>query len=188
MINIVEFTKFISKLGITANQFLFAYVLMIKRYDLLYEYIEGIRKNNPYIAETYGGIPHYEIEDLEQRGFIAQISKDNIWADNYMVLDKFCKHFRTIDDKEALEFWKEYPERISNETTSWRGRNMNKDAFLVYYTNLIGHDKDKHDLIMKTLKYEKARGILKEGMEKWLERRPWETFDEKAVNLKRDLI
>lgn len=188
MINIVEFTNFISKLGITANQFLFLYLMMINRYDLIYSYIEGIKKNFSYISQTYGGIPHYEIEDLENRGFIAQIHKDSIYADNYMVLDKFSKHFKTIKQEDALEFWNAYPERISNETTSWRGRNMNKDAFLVYYTNLIGHDKDLHELIMKTIKYEKSKGILKEGMQKWLERRPWETFDEKSVNLTRDLI
>jgi hypothetical protein len=188
MVNIVEFTKFISKVGLTANQFLLCYLIMLPRYDLLYQYIEGIRKNNPQLNNKYGGIPRYEIDDLEDRGFIAQIASDSKYADNYMVLDKFTKHFKTIDSVDAIEFWNAYPERISNETTSWRGRNMNKDAFIVYYTNLIGHDKELHELIMKTIKYEKAKGILKEGMQKWLERRPWETFDEKAVNLKRDLV
>lgn len=188
MINIVEYTQLISKLGITANQFLICYLMMLPRYDLLYQYIQGVIKNNPEIRDSFGGIPEYEISNLEERGFITQIGSTSDYADNYMVLDKFTKHFKTIDAQEALEFWKSYPERISNETTSWRGRNMNKDVFTLFYTNLIGHDKQLHDLIMQTLEYEKKKGILKEGMQKWLERKPWETFDPKVNIIRKDVI
>ncbi len=187
MINIKEYVDFLSKAGLTANQFLLLYLTMLKRYDLIYQYVESIRRNNKEIAESFGGIPQYEIENLKNRGFMDSFG-DEKYADNYVVLDKFKKYFKTIDSSEALEFWKLYPDRIYNDTTSWRGKNMNKDEFLIFYNNLINHDKDTHDIIMKTLKYEKTKGLIKEGMQKWLERRPWESFDEQNVNLKNDLI
>lgn len=188
MVNIVEFMKTLSKFGITANQFLLLYLTMIHRFDLLYEYIQNIRKSNTILANDYGGIPDYEINNLLDRGFLIDLGGDRTYADNYIVTDKFSKFFKTIDNNDALDFWNEYPERISNETTSWRGRNMNKDAFLIYYNNLIGHDKVLHDKIIKTLKYEKKKGLLKEGMQKWLERRPWESFNEETNITRNDLI
>lgn len=188
MINMVEFVKTLGKFSITANQFLLLYLTMIHRFDLLYEYIQSIRKNNLLLVNEYGGIPEYEIDDLVERGYLVDLNGDKTYADNYIVTNKFSKHFKVIDNNDALNFWNEYPERISNETTSWRGRNMNKDAFLIYYSNLIGHDKELHDKIIKTLKYEKKNGLLKEGMQKWLERRPWESFDEKINITRNDLI
>jgi len=187
MINIVEYVEFLYKHNLTANQFLLMYLLMLKKYELLYKYITGIR-NIEHIKENFQGIPDYEINDLIDRKYIIYLGGDKTYADAYMVLDKFSKHFNIIEKQEALEFWNEYPELITTQTASWRGRNMNKDAFVIFYNNLINHNKDIHNIIMKTLRYEKQKGIIKEGMQKWLERRSWESFDENKNVIRKDLI
>jgi hypothetical protein len=189
MINIVEYVKFLAKHNLTSNQFLILSLTKAKRFDLLYEYIHSLMENSSEVWNTVGALSRTEIDDLIKKGLVLNLNKeDNYYLDQFTTTDKFDKMFKTVDFSGAVEFWTAYPQVILVDGKKYNAKNVNKDEFLLAYTNSIGNSKELHNKVLITLKDHIEKGLIKSKIDKWFNSKPWEDFVEDEIKPKSDVI
>jgi hypothetical protein len=159
-----------------------------KRFDLLYEYIESIKRHNRKVWDTGGVLSKLEIDYLEERGFIINNNqRDDSFLDSFVVTDKFDKMFKVVDLSKAAEFWVAYPQTILVNGTKYNAKNVEKDSFLLNYVNVIGNNEAKHKKILATLEDHKRKGLINSKIDKWFNGKPWEDFEE-TLQTKSDVL
>jgi len=149
---------------ITANQFLFLYLIYTQEYATLYELVH----------KGHGFSPD-DIQDLEKRNLILNLNKtpNEFYADSFVVMDEFALDLFIEDTQAALEFWETYPLLISIDFRRIPAKTVNKEVFFKDYTKKIGHSKIKHDKVMEALKYAIKNDRINMGIKKWFESEQW---------------
>ena len=79
---ILELVDLFLRYKLSANQFIFMYLKVMKKDEQLYRYLETARPLSPK-----------ELHDLEERGFITNINPgaNDYYADGFIVYDKFTR-------------------------------------------------------------------------------------------------
>jgi hypothetical protein len=194
-----RFQDILRKLDITPNQAYFCVLLLeqdfYKKSDMFIEY-----------AERHGGFRWTEIEDLEQKGYIANFSdsnvpktvailqtrkgeikyervKDVIILEMVVVTPKFREQIYIDPELASEELLKVYPAWI---TINGKRQSIkiipDRQEFYSYYNEITGGDILKHKSIVEAFshykKYVEKGKVNGMGIRKALESRLWEDIEE----------
>jgi hypothetical protein len=169
------YTDLLVKHKITANQFLFLYLIHTQNFAILYELVH----------KGHGFSPE-DIEDLEQRDLIINLNKtpNEFYADSFIVTDRFAMDLFIENEQAAQEFWECYPLLINIDFRKIPAKTVNKEVFFKDYTKKIGHSKIKHDKVMTALRYAIKNDRINMGIKKWFESEQWVEIQSELEQLK----
>jgi hypothetical protein len=206
-----RFQEIMRKLSLTPNQIYFCVLLLEQDYYKKKEMFEEY-------AEKHGGFRWLEIEDLEQKGYIANFSdtqipktvgivqtrkgeikyeriKDVIILEMVIVTPHFKDQIYVDPEIAAEELLSVYPAWI---TINGKRQSIkiigDRDEFYEYYKGITGGDIIKHKTIVEAFshykKYVDKGKVNGMGIRKALESRLWQDIQElmEQDNVDRDAI
>lgn len=173
--NSKKYTDFLIKHKITADQYLFCYLLYTADYANLYAY-----------TETLQTVDKQMVNDLVRKGLIDNIAYSSSMryiADCYEVTNKFLDSYLLSVEDPAKDFWDAYPDfmwiegkRIPIKTADY------DDEFVPKYNKSVNFRKKIHQRAMKALEYEKnSTTSVSMGIMKWIGSRRWEMIEKDMV-------
>jgi len=170
-----ELVALFLKYKLSANQFIFMYLKLIKKDEHLYRYLETARP-----------LSRNEINDLEERGFITNINTgaNDYWADGYIVTDRF-KKIMEPDRSLAEEFWNTYPGfgLINNQRAPLKG--VSKSEFLQRYAMYVRNNEVLHERIMRALRFQKGKEEITIRIDRWFEAHTWESVEQELEQIRK---
>lgn len=175
--SILMLVDMLLKNKLTANQFIFMYLKIIKMDEKLYQYLET---SNP--------LSRKELTILEERGFIVNVNPtvNDYWADGYLVTKRFHDAI-SPDHSYAEEFWETYPAFYNNNQKQLPLKNIAKHDFLNRYTMIVRSEADLHERIMRSLRYQKGVGEIMVRIDRWMDNCTWESIEQEIDHLRRKI-
>lgn len=167
-VDTAEFTKFMVRHNVRADQVLFIYLIYTKRYsDITMLFNSPLR-----------GFSSEVIQDLVERGLIQDLNKEGeMFADLYMVSDSVANDLFVHTDFPAEEFWDTYPPFMHIQGKRVPIRGVPKETFLKTYMKKIQRNPNVHRKVMKALKTAIGQGEVNMRIDNWILSEMWKTVD-----------
>ena len=166
MIDIERYVDFLVKHQLSPSQFLFLWLILNKKYALLYKYCEEVR-----------AFSRKELSDMVDKDYLENTGsdKDALFADNFIVTQTF-KDLLFAKDTEMMfeEFWDTYPNFLFIKSKRVPTKACNKEELEERYSKMIKGNVPLHNSIMNAVEWGKSRGYLNSGIIKFFESRSWE--------------
>jgi hypothetical protein len=158
-----EFVKVLALKKVTADQFLFLYLIHTNDYASLYRYINEVRK-----------FKKEEIQDLEDRGYVINLGHNGTYADNFMVTDKFLSGILLSDVNEAAqEFWDRYPSFAFFNGKRAPLKSCDKEKLFKLYADKVKYLLSEHSRILEALDYAVRNDLAQMSIVKWVASEQW---------------
>jgi len=171
---ILAWIKLLLKHGLTANQFVFIYLKVRQKDELLYRYLETTRP-----------LSEKELNDLEEKGLIinANHNANDYWADRYLIADGFA---RIIDPylKMAEEFWDLYPHMPLDGKVKTLLKSVEKVEFLFNYAFRVMLDDKIHPSAMRALRYLIGKSEVNQRIDHWFDQNRWRAVENELILLR----
>lgn len=168
ILDLKEYSNFLCKHNMSGDQFLFCCLIYEKKLPLIYK-----------IFNERGGFDIDELRDLEDRGYVINLNKENnTYADMYVVTDKFKEG---IYEDEFL-MWREmlstYPQWIWIEGKRLPAQSADLDNLRVIYFSKIAKSPKKHREVIDLLAYASDHDLINMGIEKWIKGEQWRSIQQ----------
>lgn len=173
-IEIERYVDFIVKHDLSQRQFLFLYLIYMKRFDLMKKYLEKYPCENGKFLSTF------EMENLVMKGFLIKVdSKGNV--NDYTLGETFKCIF--IDKHIAsAELLNEYPPFMIDNGKKMPLTLMDSFELMNTYAQRIGHSLDEHYEVMKDLKYAVDNNLIKYKIESFVRSEQWKQIRKLRLN------
>lgn len=163
---ITDLINILARLNINVEQYMFCMILKDNRIHELYRYVNEI---SPFREE--------DLQDLEDKGYIAKFAKDSTTSDNFMVTDKFTSSIYNLDPSQPGEDLLDlYPSFVNVEGKRYPAKNVIKEDFLKEYYRKYGRYIGKHKEILELTKYGISKGLINMGLKKYIDSEFWESI------------
>jgi len=175
--DVEEYVSFLTKHKISADAFLYMYLISIKDYPLMFK----------YLSYSYGkGLSYDELMSLTSRGYLVNLNynpKAEFSADMFEVTSKFTDIMdKCISANPADEFWDAYPAYLWIEGKRFAARNMDKDEFTKIYMSKVGKTKAEHQTVMEALEFGKNNQRINIGLDKFIRTKMYNDLAKEMVN------
>ncbi len=165
MIDIDRYVDFIIKHRLTPKQFLFLWIVLNRKYPLLYRYCTEV-----------GAFKKGELEDMVEKGYLVNTQPDdeNMYADSFEVTDSFKNLIFSHNPAEMFEeFWNVYPNFLFIDSKKIPTKATNKEELEEKYIKLIKDNIPLHNTIINAIDWGKSRGYLNTGIIKFFTSEAW---------------
>ncbi len=171
--NLDEFTAVLDKLDISADEFLFCYLVFNQEWELAARYYRKSRKdifNREMVTRL-----------IRKKLIINSGSKvePEYHFDYLQVTDRFIRS--VSGDVDAREYYDLYPAEIYVKGNPYLGRNIPFSDFKVIYNQLIGSSSELHERMMEVLSWTVENNELHVGMKKWLDLELYKHMEKKMI-------
>jgi hypothetical protein len=167
------YVDFLCKHNMSADQFLFLFMIHSEDYKNLYKYVT-----------LNHGLPPEQIHDLISRGFMLNnnsTSKEGeplYFADSFIVTEKFTGpvFMEPLTEEvqyPAEEFYNAFPDYIYVNGKRFHARNVEKFPFMMDYMRKVGFSKVRHRKAMEGLEYGKRNDLINVGLDKFFKTEQW---------------
>lgn len=177
-------TQILCEYKITPNQFYFLWILLKKRYDLLYKYLEesitaqemqeaiDLKKKTGKLSPTSHSITFNELDDLKKKGYVKIVSKTaGPELDMYEVTEKFYKKLFINTNMAGEELWENYPPFLYINGSRVSARGADKEKLIESYSKKIKNNIELHNQVIEIVKTNKD--ILNMGIDKFVNTEYW---------------
>lgn len=162
-----DYVDFLSRHNMSGDQFLFCCLIYEKKFDLIYK-----------IFNERGGFDRDELNDLEDRGYVINLNKENdTYADMYTVTPKFKDEIYGEEYSMWKEFVDTYPQFIFIEGRRIPAQSTDLDALKNIYFSKIARSVSKHKKVMQALIYASDHDMINMGIEKWVKGEQWKSVE-----------
>ncbi len=162
-----DYVGFLTKHNMSGDQFLFCCLVHEKKLSLIYK-----------IFNERDGFNVDELRDLEDRGFVINMNKDNdLFADMYVVTDKFTSGIYGEDFHIWQEFIDLYPQFIFIDQKRIPAQSTDLDKLRQIYISKISRNINKHKKIMASLRYAVDHDLINMGIQKWVTSEQWKAVE-----------
>lgn len=166
-----DYVNFLAKHNMSGDQFLFCCLIYEQKFDLIYK-----------IFNERGGFDRDELNDLEDRGYVINLNKENdTWADMYNITDKFRSEIYGDEFSMWKEFTDTYPQFIFIEGKKIPAQSTDLDFLRVAYMAKIGRSPILHKKIIEHLIYASDHDMINMGIEKWVKGEQWRAIESHRV-------
>ncbi len=175
--DVEEYVSFLTKHKMSADAFLYMYLIATKDYPLMFK----------YLSSGYGkGLSYEELMSLTSRGYLVNLNYNptvSFSADMFEVTSKFTDILDNwIKANPADEFWDAYPTYLWIEGKRFAARNMDKDEFTKLYMSKIAKTKAEHKTIMDALEFGKNNQRINVGLDKFIKTRMYNDLAKEMVD------
>ena len=165
--NLRDYTDFLCRHNMSGDQFLFCCLIYEKRYNLIYK-----------IFNERGGFDRDELNDLEDRGYVINLNKENdTYCDMYSVTDKFRDEMYGEESTMWQELTSTYPQFIFIDGKRIPAQSTDLDQLRVVYFSKIANSIKKHREIIQLLIYASDHDLVNMGIEKWIRGEQWKAIE-----------
>lgn len=184
-VDVERFVKYLYDKDIDANEFIICYLLYKKDEGLIKEFKDKINFNSLGIGKVDEVTRKY-IDSLVSKGYLEDFNptengKKYYKIDNFFVTNKFSMVITADREKIAKELWDVYPLFIfiKDKNKKVHAKTIAYEELPDVYGKAIDDDLVLHDKIIKKLKaYKRKNQYINIGLQKFIERRYWESLDE----------
>ena len=166
----------LTKMGITAHQFIIARFVFEKRFIYLDHYLTLTKSNNNLSLD---------IGNLEKQGFLESAkNKDGSYDFKRFIFRKaFIENFNGYDLYDEL--YARYPSKVYRTDGQIDYLRVDRNKCKQLYSMIVGKDRSKHEHILKCLDAEvahrRSNGSMKymKRMSSWLNSEEWKSYEDR---------
>ena len=121
-----------------------------------------------------GGFDRDELRDLEDRGYVINMNKDNdTYTDMYIVTDKFIDSIYKDDELKWQELLDTYPVWLHIDGKRVPAQGADLDQLKVIYFAKVGKSVAKHKEVIELIAYGVENDLINMGIAKFIKGEQW---------------
>jgi len=173
--NVENFTLLLVKYKLTANQFLFAYLLHEGKWDALKKYVDK--------EKGLGLFSSADLKVLKDNGYIIDINQEvdgiqKTYMDSFICTSTF-KELMFLDTDEPInELMDVYPNFIEVDGKNYAAKNIDPSLLGPTYVKNINADCDKHIEVLALTQYAVKYNLIVTDLGSYVKSRMWEGIKE----------
>lgn len=171
-VNVERYVDFLAKNKISQQQFLLLYLIKFRKESVMKEYMMAF--------PTHDGsmIGKESRQDLIDRGFLKHDAEKGVGISAYETTQKFNDLYVNDTWEAADEFWKKYPGFVRIGGKDVPLTNVDRYQFQLLYGERIRYSVDEHKEVLADLEYGIKRGLVRQGIEKFVKTEMWQKIRE----------